>query len=501
MKVLGLILLVSCAGQSSDPLKDYKDVKAVAKTDVKSDGQIAPVSPFVIKVVGPNEKNYAHISEGKTGSFDIKVEPQSLQTTKISGSTLKLLDFPYATNKPTIQKKDATTYTVTWTPQVGTIPNGELVDVISFNVLAQPTDAPLQRFGTTHEVTLIVTKTGEVPVILGVDGLPKTVQEGSKPINFTIDIEDPNYNGIRTPKIIFPDIFVNNTEANVAWLRKYVDQNRAQKQNPYNFPGTKRFRYFYTLDVSKLPVDYDREGKLNLNASYVDMCLDVVALSASGTILSEKMQKEVELNSTADRQNCVKAYYTSQPAKMTWLSANKNAVAGKENTFEFKFSTENNLSVIDIPQKEKDAQLKKLSGEKSLECASADKNEVHCILKWTPTSVCGTKKKFPDAKKVVLNLTTLSTLGETKKTFVQDIQFELSDLESNCAEAVAAKEAAQAVEKAKQEAAQAAEQAKAQPSEAAATTSGKAQAAAPQASQKSKKSKPSARTAKPEIKK
>lgn len=430
-------LLVSCAGQNSDALKDYRDVKATPKTDQKSDAQTTVINPFTVQIKGAGQNNYAQFVEGKASKFTIELLPQQFQTTAVTNSTLEIIDFPSAFTKPQITKKSAFEYDVTWTPQVGVIKPGAIVEYVQLGVLAKPTDARLRGLGTEKRLLLAVSKSVGTPKILSVDGLPETAKEGDK-IKLTIDIEDPTFDGSRKPKISFPEIFNYNVEGYVASAGTYIVQNRDQNPNPYQYPNTKRFRYFFVMDLTKLPQDYDRTGKLDLNSPFVHMCFDVNLMSSNGTVLVDSNNNPVESMTTTTAKECVKAFYSAQPAVVTWQTQNRQVIAGKVNEFVFDIKTSNGLSKI-IPLNTK--QLSALKGTKSIDCTSQEPaTEMQCKISWTPDTVCGKKDKkgkqvaFPAAKKVNLKLKITTDLNTTKKEIEEVVEFEVLDQESNCEE-------------------------------------------------------------------
>ncbi len=514
MKALGLTLLVSCAGQSSDPLKDYKDVKAVPKSNAVSPNQVLPVAPFVIRVKGSSQDTYVNMVEAKPSQFEIELSPAQLNTVQISGSTLDIIDFPYAANQPVITKKSAFNYLITWTPQNGTIADGELTTVVPFHIVTRPTDQGLTGLGSEKTIGIIVGKTNGIPKIIGVDGLRENTTEGDV-LKFSIVIEDPNYNNIRLPIIAFPPVPYSNDEAFMASAHQFTVLDGTKTQNPEVLKNN-RFRFHYIMDLTKLPVDFGRDRKINPNSAKVEVCLNILVLSSSG-VVSNKKGEAVDLKTKTDDQKCTTAVYAAQPAMIAWTDkGDRKVVAGQDNTFKFTLSTLTGLSAIDILNA--NDQIKKLDGTKSIDCAPTDdsKTKLECTFKWNPKTVCGTRKPHPiESKEVEVVFKSTSVLNSIKKEETHKAKFEVTDLESNCAQAVATKEAAQAAELAKQQAAKAAEQSKLDTKEAVDEVKTKAQAsqATPAVSQKSapiakkvasntkSKAKPAATTAKPETKK
>lgn len=442
-------LLVSCAGQSSDALKDYRDVKATPKTDEKSDFQTAPIIPFAVQVKGAANNNIANFTEGKTSSFKIIAIPQKYQTEEITDSTLSILSFPPALEKPTIKKDSAFEYTVTWTPKVGVIPPGELMTTVDLAVDVRATNAKLSRYAKEQSLTLVVSKNVGIPRIEAIDGLKEAANEGDK-IEFYVDITDPTYDGSRLPRISFPMIMNSNTEAYVANTAGYIEENQKIAKNPA-ISGGNRLRYYYVLNLSKLPDDYNREGKLDVNSPKVQMCFDISVQSSNGVIVigadARGKKSEVEAGATTQFQRCVTAFYAAQPAQVKWENKVKQAIAGQDNVFNFEVSTQNGLSKIQpIDQK----QLKSLKGSSSLDCDSQEAVEkLQCKLTWKPDSVCGKMNKgkqvaFPANKKITLNLKIATEINGLKKDKTEVVDFEVLDQESACASAQAVSQPAQA---------------------------------------------------------
>ncbi len=433
------LILVSCAGQSSDALKDYRDVKATPKTDEKSDFQTAPIIPFVIQVSGATNSNIVNFTEGKKGSFKIVAVPQKYQTEQITDSTLEITNFPPALEKPVITKNSAFEYTITWTPKTGVIPPGALMTTEALLVAVKPTNARLSRYAKEQTIVFAISKNIGIPKIEEIEGLKPSANEGEK-MNFYVDITDPTYEGSRLPRISFPLIKNSNTEAYVANSVGFFEENRKMANNPEKL-GNNRLRFYYTLNFSRLPDDYNREGKLDLNSPKVEMCFDITVQSANGVIVigadTRGNKSEVEASGTTEFQRCVTAFYAAQPALVKWENKIKQAIAGQDNIYNFEVSTQNGLSKI---QPINVQQLKSLKGA-TLDCDSQEAvAKLQCKLTWKPDTVCGKMSKgkqvaFPANKKVSLNLKITTELNGITKDKTEVVDFEVLDQESNCASA------------------------------------------------------------------
>lgn len=420
IKMALTLALVACAGQTSDPLKEFDEVKRVPLHEEESDVTTAEVPLLKLDIVGANEENYGVFTVNKQSHFDVKAV--QLSQKNIAKITDMGIDGFTGADKPSVQRVSADTLRISWKPTSNNIPTGKNSAHKRFKVYVTY-DALGQTHSTlTRELTVTVDRDLSAPQIKGTSGLKGIKAQEGKKIPFSITVKDPNYSGSGTPEVMFPKQMYTNTEAFMADASVYESQNLAIKQNPaYNGDGT--FTFFHILDLSQLPDHRDRKGNVDQNAATVKLCLNI------------------RVNSVADKtsgvtQECFEAEYSSQPAVVQFASADRKIIAGKENKVQFSLSTSNSLSALSVNNKD----IANLAGEKTLECSSEnEKNtKLNCLITWTPT--CNAKANTAKASK--LNLKAVSTLNKKSKDTAINEQFEID--QTGCEAQAAAEKAAKA---------------------------------------------------------
>ncbi len=419
LKAAVTMALVACAGQSSDPLKDYKDVKLVPKHDKESPDQTASVHMFRILVSRTNEKTYGNFVVGKSGSVEIKLEKLS-DKTPIQDSSIDISGFA-GNNQPVKKKLSKDTWLLTWKPDANS------QERIEFTVTAKAIINGKETDGHSKELVFNTSRNVKDPQVKSVTGLNVNAVEG-KNIQFSVVVNDPNYMDVGAPQVFFPPVQYNNTEAFMASAHKLVDEN--SKLKPVH-EGGGNFRFFYIMDLSKLPQDIDRKGNVDPNAAKVQLCLNIGVASVAG-------------RNSGIVQECLDAKYSAQPPKIELLSANRKVKAGEANSIEVKISNSDGQSKVSLAKPE--SQIGNLAGAKSVAITASDANSETYTITWTP--VCNSKAN--NQKSSLLRLIAKATLNNASKDSLPLAeQFEIDN--SGC-EAIA-KAKADAELKAKEEAA------------------------------------------------
>lgn len=431
--------LISCVGQSSDPMSKYADLKVSQPTSQQSETQyVAPdvftdASPLEasevldLKLQGTNEVNNANFLENQEGVLYFKVLPKS---TKIVKFNVELTDFTIGTQiinqKPIIFATDkANVFGMKWKAPVGLIPAGVSYVTLQATIkshVVESSDNNLINLENANKITFIVSRNNSVPKILGRSSLAAGIDEGQS-IGFTVDIEDSATSS--SPKIpemqVTPYIY-SNTEAYRADGSKYVSMEDAVKENPERFKGSpNKWRFYFKVNVDELPLDRDRKGIENPLSPSVDVCFHIRALSVINT------QSE-------QQQVCFKARYAAQPPVIQWENeALKELPAAVPAIIKFKIASANDLGQVSI--KDPQTQISKLTGTKELRCSSESAGKLSyqlCELSWTPACV-----KTASTKK--LSLKVENKTGSKVKSEVFTKEFTVIPNEEACAQKPEAK--------------------------------------------------------------
>lgn len=404
--IFGLLwfsLLSSCAGSSSDALKDYEGMqfKPVSEQE-HSESKIVSPELIGIKIVGESEEANGQFVEGLPGEVKLQVTRNS---TKISGSQyrLDLVGFSTAGDQPKIvATEQIDIYKILWTPRLGTVLNGTWGRLLKAEIritVTGATDSLLVGVSKTKVLNFIVSRTNSQPLIEGHSKLEAGVDEAVEfPVTFEVhDPGTPSRPG--SPTLTFSPYEYANTEAYRADGSQYLAGDRC-RNNPESIGEAHagRWKFHCVLRVVNLPLDRDRRGREIPSASSVDMCFHVRAISVIGTLSTQQ-------------QVCTVARYAAQPPQLILSNeAQKPFSAGVEKQFSFKISAAHNLSEIEF--KNPLNQINSLSGKKNIHCDLEDpakKNSQVCVVTWTPACV-----KEPQLNK--LNLKATSTLETKVKT-------------------------------------------------------------------------------------
>ncbi len=377
--VLAATLLLSACGGSSNPKEKYKGLDGVPANDEKATTQtVHGLDMFTMSVEGTNEVNNGNFIEGQPSEMLIKIQSRTKAITKYS---VQLTDFTNM-NRPVLTETNIPgIYALSWTPPVGTIPGGTWGKTfqaqIQINVV-ETANQQLANAGSVKSLSIVVSRNNAQPTISGRSDLATGVEEG-KDTDFTVDVIDPtSATSPKLPTLQITSYISANTEAYRADGSRYLVLDDTREENPKKISET-IYRFYYKLQVDRLPLDRDRLGKEIPSANNVDMCFYVRAVSSVDT-LSDQMLV------------CTKARYAAQAPVITFLEPEIIEVkAGAAATLSVRISTEHNLSEIFVNKLSQT--IEKLSGQKGFSCAYefADrKNSQVCVLTWTPACTSST---------------------------------------------------------------------------------------------------------------
>jgi hypothetical protein len=410
--------LVSCVGQSSDPMEKYSQLKVSVPTSQTSEHQtIAPdvfsdadqlestelleLKPKLLELnlQGTSEVNNANFLEEQEGILYFKVTPKSLKITKYS---VELTDFTMGSQplnqRPVIKSTDkANIFGLFWKAPAGIIPAG--LNFISLKAkivmtVTETSDANLKGLIDEDTLHFIVSRNNSVPKILGRSKLDAGIDEG-KSLSFSVDIEDPGSAiSPRIPEIQITPYVYANKEAFRADGSKYVDMdydNFDNQKNPERLTdktGSNKWRFHLKMTIEQLPLDRDRQGIENPMAPSVDVCFNIRAISA---LTTQSVQQQI----------CLKARYAAQAPVLKWdEGTNFDVVAGKNNILKFKIQSGNDLGETTLKDPAK--QIAGLTGTKDLKCSHETSDKLSsqvCELNWAPSCV-----KTQTVKKLTLKL-------------------------------------------------------------------------------------------------
>lgn len=412
MTIKNLILLstslglMSCVGQSSDPMSKYADLKSATPTSQQSETQFVAPDVFTdanpleaseivdLKLHGTNEVNNANFIENQEGILFFRVTPKSPKITKFSVDLIDLtLGTQIITQKPAVFATDRQNiFALRWKAPLGLIPAGVnfvKVQATIRSLVLEASDNNLKGLVNVNKLTLDISRDNSVPKILGRSSLDSGIDEGQS-LNFTVDIEDnASLVSPKIPEIQVTSYIYSNTEAFRADGAKYVTMDTSIVENPKRFAnGSNKWKFFFKIKVEELPLDRDREGSENPLSPSVDLCFHIRAMSSINT-------------QSAQQQVCLKARYAAQAPVIEWENESLKEVTASVNTvIKFKIASANDLGQVDL--KNPKSQISELTGSKELKCSSEAGGKLSyqlCELSWTPACV-----KTATAKKLTLKV-------------------------------------------------------------------------------------------------
>lgn len=369
-----MILINGCAGQSSNPLDKYKDMKIAAPSDQKIEKQTIPLSDlFQLSTPDSASVSTIHFIEGQNNEVLLKV---STKSNKILKYSIEFSDFTTAERPQLKATSTDNVYALVWNPPVGTIPQGDftLFKAKIILTVAEASAQSLISLSQTKEIEVIVSRNNSQPVILDKSIHSQGIDEGI-PSEFSVIVEDSAANSANEiPEVQIKRYVYSNTEAFRADISNFVVPVTPTKDQPNpEILGAHKFRFHYKILVDRLPLDKDREGRDIPNAPQLDACFLVQAFGVVGV-------------KSAQSQVCTVARYMVQPPKISLVESEfaevKSAVPS---VFHIKFSAEHSLASVSVTNGL--GQLANLPGTKEITCDSTTpdkKNEILCTLKFTP---------------------------------------------------------------------------------------------------------------------
>lgn len=421
-------LLISCMGQSSNPMKKYSDLRSGLPTTEQSEAQkfvpgvfttaqipdsVADVSQFLIP--GVQEVNSTNFKEGQEGILYFKLAPKS---PKITLYKLEITDFSSSSRPILVAAKQDHLHGLRWTPPIGIIPSNKPNVTLKIQILTKviaATDPNLIGLASSDSINIFVTKDTSVPKLFLRTNLDAGVDEGQKAISYIIDVDDPSsINYPKAPSVRIDSYVYSNTEAFRANGYRYLQLDESKSVNPERVSGKpSTWRFHYLLNVDELPLDRNRLGAENPLAPSVDVCFLV---SAMGALNVSSIQEQV----------CFQGRYAAQPAVLQWENdAIKEIKAGVPTTLKFKISSPNGLGEVNI--KNAASQISNLTGNKDLVCTfeGENKSAKQCELTWKPACIATALNKK-------LTLKVESATGKKSKTQSFSKDFVVTPDEDNC---------------------------------------------------------------------
>lgn len=395
LKKLGLSLtvvvsstLVACGNSSSNPLDKYNGIKLEDKTNVQpQQAKIASADLFyVMDGAGKNQLNVINFTEGQASQTLIRIAKKA----SIGTYSIEMLDFSNAERPTFAETKEAGVYAIAWSPRVGTIPDGQPSQQFSLKIQLAVTGAAspeLVGVSSTKELIVLVNRTSVQPKIANIKGISLSTQVNEGVATpFTVDVVDSS-NSPKLPELTFGSYVSSNPEAYRADVSRSIVYDDKRKVNPEKIDAN-TYRFYYSLEIDKLPLDRDRHGNEIPMGTSVDVCFLMQAKSGVGTLSGES-------------QICAKGIYAAQPPTLTYIDAGGAAIdasaaalevkPGVETVLTLKMATEHPLSVITVSKPE--SMIASLTGTKSITCSydvEGKKNLQTCVVKWTPACVSKT---------------------------------------------------------------------------------------------------------------
>ncbi|MCB0368012.1 MAG: hypothetical protein KDD45_00890 [Bdellovibrionales bacterium] len=430
--------LISCMGQSSDPLTNYSQLKKADPTDQVSETQYIAPDVFTkaneltsseiidLKLQGPNDVNNANFIENQEGLYYFKVLPKSQKITqfKIEITDLLMGTKPITQKPVIIPTANPYVFALRWKAPIGILPPGQLHTSLTVKLqstVVASSDENLKGLIKVDSLEIYLNRDNSVPQIIGKSGFPEKMDEGAVK-TFTIDIEDPSsVINKKIPEVLVTPYIYSNTEAYRADGSVYASLDYNHKINPERSKDDpKKWTFYYQIAINNLPLDRDRRGIENPLSPEVDVCFHIRAISSIST------QSE-------QQQLCLKALYAAQPPAIDWDQSIPSEIsAGKESQLKFKIYSANNLGEISISNP--NSQIARLTGTKDLACSFENENHSYqiCTLTWKPTCV-----KQPLTKKLTLKIS--NKTGQKTKTQSFTKEFKITPDESACAPATSTK--------------------------------------------------------------
>jgi hypothetical protein len=391
-----LPLMNACSGDSN-ALKDYDGIKGEAPTDKKPTIQSVANQQadayFSFEVNGSDSVNFVNVTQGQSMEAIMKITPNH---PGIKAYDVQLVDFPVA-DGPTLQNNQNGTYTLKWTPALGTVPKGDGDKKFKAQIQVSVKDATseeLLKIVKNYAVLIEVQENSSQPSIESRSKLDE-IEEGI-PAKLEVVVDDPGtaVDTVGSPEMVITSFPYTNKEAFRADGQPYVFQDSVDKLS-----GTK-WKFTMTIYAESLPLGRDRLGHEVPSSETVPVCFYMRALG-----VTERLSGKKEV--------CFTGKYAAQPPTLTLADgAPSDVKAGTQNIFTIKLSTPNPKSQLSVKNAAK--QIANLSGTKTIECSNDSANQSNaqtCTVTWKPACVKA-------AVKTSLKITADATLNSKVKSSV-----------------------------------------------------------------------------------
>lgn len=303
LKGTGVILMalqmVACGdpfNRTSDPLTNYPDLKQdVPPSQYKAPDQEFDGVLFDIQVEGRDGSRQLDFYEGKSTSYTIK----SRVFVPGASYSLKAHGLPAGASFTDGKTGDGT-WTLTWTPGIGTIPNGisrQTFDLKIELVLESNSTARAQEvFRSERRNRLkgfaLTVNFPESQPSLSIKGLDKKEFKRGEVIPVRIEVKDANSSKERRPDLVVTFDRSNQTnEAKTYPLTMALIPDPA-KADQYVGKGTWVFHYYF--DTTTIPEKY-----IDANAKYDSGEVVVYAINPSTRLDSNREMKRIKVSPSA----------------------------------------------------------------------------------------------------------------------------------------------------------------------------------------------------------
>lgn len=428
--------LISCVGQSSDPMSKYADLKVSQPTSQQSETQTEAIQKFNPPIIlnqskladlnlnGPNVISHSNFIENQESILYFSVVPRSLDIKRYSVEISEVRTTSKIINeKPLIFETDRPNiFGLKWKPSSNIInpgANNEPITITFQSRIIETSKEVLKNLVDTNDLLMSVNKDSSIPIITQKMGLENPIDEGSL-AKFTIDIQDLASTSItnKNPEIIISSYEHTNTEAFLANGSIYVNQVGLPQRSTTD---PSKWRFFFNIKPDNLPLDKDRKGIDNPLAPSVGVCFYIRATSVINTY-------------SIQQQVCFKARYAAQAPVIVWENeALKEVTSSVATVMKFKIASGNDLGQVEL--KDPQGQISELSGSKELKCSSEAGGKLSsqvCELSWTPACV-----KAATTKKLTLKID--NKTGSKQKSQIFTKEFTVLPNEEACTKKPATK--------------------------------------------------------------
>lgn len=244
--LVATLVVVGCAQDKSDPIKDYRGLKTTPTRTQADTSQAVEENPFIVEL----PDTIPDFIEGQANSIQVRVRSRD------PGITFSLavnqVDLPKGAtwNKVKDESPQSQLWVLKWTPPLRYTGLTDSTAPISIPMQAKVESAanPKYRTNNVYPVTIntVVRKSSTVPSVKFV-GLQTSIQEG-KSFTFTMEVTDPASSKDMPPKVVkFGCPQVNGEQPIEDGYNQVVANGVSQKGNGV-------WSYQYTFDTKNQTV-------------------------------------------------------------------------------------------------------------------------------------------------------------------------------------------------------------------------------------------------------